>query len=75
MILIRPPWNLLGSAIQNPATAYKFELYDVRHDWTQNVDVSAKYPQKVTEMKLVVAADMVLTLLCWGNNAGIRISG
>jgi hypothetical protein len=35
----------------NPASAYKFELYDVRHDWTQYSDVSAKYPQKVQEMK------------------------
>ena len=31
----RPPWQLLGKAILDPATAYKFELYDVRHDWTQ----------------------------------------
>jgi len=41
---VRPPWELLGKAILNPAAAYKFELYDVRHDWTQNTDVAAKNP-------------------------------
>jgi len=29
---VRPPWSLLGTSIQDPATAYKFELYDVKHD-------------------------------------------
>ena len=38
---VRPPWQLLGKAIQDPATAYKFELYDVRQDWTQYTDVAA----------------------------------
>ncbi len=47
---IRPPWQLLGTAIQDPATAYKFELYDVRHDWTQYSDVAAANPAKVREM-------------------------
>jgi arylsulfatase len=28
----RPPWELLGKAIEDPAAAFKFELYDVRHD-------------------------------------------
>jgi arylsulfatase A-like enzyme len=48
---IRPPWELFGAAVADPASAYKFELYDVRHDWTQYTDVSAKYPQKVQEMR------------------------
>ena len=38
---VRPPWELLGKAILDPASAYKFELYDVRHDWTQYTDVAA----------------------------------
>ncbi|WP_374547254.1 arylsulfatase [Rhodoblastus sp.] len=46
----RPPWELFGTAIQDPATAFTFELYDVRHDWTQNTDVAAQNPQKVKEM-------------------------
>ena len=47
---IRAPWQLLGTAIQDPATAYKFELYDVQHDWTQYTDVAAANPAKVREM-------------------------
>lgn len=47
---VRPPWQLLGKAIQDPASAYKFELYDIRHDWTQNHDVAAQNPQIVQEM-------------------------
>ena len=46
----RAPWELLGKAIQDPATAFKFELYDVRHDWTQYTDVAAANPDKVKEM-------------------------
>jgi arylsulfatase A-like enzyme len=47
----RAPWVLAGAATPDPASAYKFELYDVRHDWTQNNDLAAKNPQKVQEMK------------------------
>jgi arylsulfatase A-like enzyme len=47
---VRPPWQLLGKAIEDPASGYKFELYDVRHDWTQYTDVAAQNPQKVQEM-------------------------
>jgi arylsulfatase len=47
----RPPWVMMGAAVADPATAFKFELYDVRHDWTQYTDVAAKYPVKVQEMK------------------------
>jgi arylsulfatase A-like enzyme len=46
----RPPWDLLGKTILDPASAYKFELYDVRHDWTQYTDVAAANPRKVKEM-------------------------
>jgi arylsulfatase A-like enzyme len=47
---IRAPWELLGKAIQDPASAYKFELYDVRHDWTQYTDVAAANPARMREM-------------------------
>jgi arylsulfatase len=47
---VRPPWELLGKAILDPASAYKFELYDVRHDWTQYTDVAAANPAKVREL-------------------------
>lgn len=47
---VRPPWDPLGKAILDPASAYKFELYDVRHDWTQYTDLAAANPAKVKEM-------------------------
>src|ERR1700730_5151545 len=47
---IRAPWELAGKAIDDPATAYKMELYDVRHDWTQYTDLAAANPNKVREM-------------------------
>lgn len=47
---IRPPWDLLGKAILDPASAYKFELFDLRRDWTQANDVAAANPAKVREM-------------------------
>jgi len=47
---IRSPWELLGKAILDPASAYKFELYDVRRDWTQYTDVLAANSAKMREM-------------------------
>jgi arylsulfatase A-like enzyme len=47
----RPPWQLLGDAILDPASAFKFELYDVRHDWTQYTDVAAANPARMQEMR------------------------
>jgi hypothetical protein len=54
---VRPPWQLLDAAIQDPASAYKFELYDVRHDWTQFTDVAAANPAKMQEMKDLMFAE------------------
>jgi arylsulfatase A-like enzyme len=47
---VRAPWELLGAVTLNPASAYKMELYDVQHDWTQYTDVAAANPTKVREM-------------------------
>jgi len=47
---LRAPWQLAVKAIEDPATAYKFELYDQSKDWTQNHDVAAEHPDKVKEM-------------------------
>jgi arylsulfatase A-like enzyme len=47
----RPPWNFgYGAVNLDPANSFKFELYDVRHDWTQYTDVAAQNPAKVKEM-------------------------
>jgi hypothetical protein len=48
----RPPWDIgLGAAITDVANGYKFELYNTKHDWTQNTDLSTKYPDKVRQMR------------------------
>jgi arylsulfatase len=47
---VRAPWDVLGKTILDPATAYKFELYDLSKDWTQYEDVAAQNPLKVKEM-------------------------
>ena len=54
---VRAPWELLGKAITDPASAYKFELYDVRHDWTQYTDVAAANPAKMREMTDLMFAE------------------
>ncbi|AFM25183.1 arylsulfatase [Desulfomonile tiedjei] len=54
---IRPPWQLLGSAILDPASAFKFELYDVRNDWTQFTDVADANPGKMREMRDLMFAE------------------
>jgi arylsulfatase A-like enzyme len=48
---IRAPWQLDTKAITDPASAFKFELFDLSKDWTQFTDVSAANPQKVQEMR------------------------
>jgi arylsulfatase A-like enzyme len=46
----RAPWQLETKAVTDPASAFKFELYDTSKDWTQNNDVAAANPLKVREM-------------------------
>jgi arylsulfatase A-like enzyme len=47
---IRAPWQLETVAVTDPATAFKYELYDTSKDWTQYTDVAAANPLKVKEM-------------------------
>src|SRR5271170_1559424 len=48
---LRAPWQLDTAAVLDPASAFKFELFDLSKDWTQYTDVSAANPKKVQEMK------------------------
>jgi arylsulfatase A-like enzyme len=48
---LRPPWELTGPAVQDPANAYKWELYDLSKDWTENDDLAAKFPDKLRELQ------------------------
>src|ERR1700678_3678058 len=46
----RAPWQLETKAVMDPASGYKFELYDLSKDWTQYTDVAAANPLRVREM-------------------------
>jgi arylsulfatase A-like enzyme len=48
---IRAPWQLDTKAVQDPASAFKFELYELSKDWTQYTDVAAANPRKVQELR------------------------
>jgi arylsulfatase len=47
----RPPWDIVGAVTQDPANAFKWELYDVSKDWSQDDNVAAKYPDKLRQMQ------------------------
>lgn len=48
---IRPPWDVTGPTTQDPANAYKWELYNITKDWTQFDDLAATYPEKLKELQ------------------------
>lgn len=48
---INPPWNMMSAAIADPATAFKWELFDLKKDWTQYENVAAANPRKLKEMQ------------------------
>jgi hypothetical protein len=47
----RPPWQIVGAAILDPANAFEWELYDVSKDWTQHNNVAASNPAKLKQMQ------------------------
>ncbi len=48
---IRPAWVVAGPTVQDPATAFKWELYDLSKDWTQSNDLAASNPKKLKELQ------------------------
>lgn len=48
---IRAPWDVTGPTTQDPANAYKWELYHVAKDWTEFNDLSASNPKKLKELQ------------------------
>ena len=55
---VRPPWQLLGSNILDPANGYQWELFDIRTDWTQYENVASKYPDKLNEMQQLLWVEL-----------------
>jgi arylsulfatase A-like enzyme len=48
---VRPPWEFGGVAMKDPATGFKWELYDITKDWTENNDLAATNPKKLKELQ------------------------
>ncbi len=45
------PWELFSTPPTDVAQAYKWELYDLNKDWTQDHDLAAEMPDKLREMQ------------------------
>jgi arylsulfatase A-like enzyme len=48
---ISPPWELGATPNPDVMNSYKWELYDLTKDWTQNDDIAAANPAKLKEMQ------------------------
>jgi arylsulfatase len=48
---LRPPWEITGPVVQDPANAYKWELYDLTKDWTEANDLAGANPDKLKELQ------------------------
>ena len=46
-----PPWDLATGKLPSVVDGYKWELYNLAEDFTQNNDLSAKNPAKLKEMQ------------------------
>jgi arylsulfatase A-like enzyme len=53
----RAPWEAFGPANPDPLNNQVLELYDLNTDFSQQMDLAAKYPQKVKEMKQMFIAE------------------
>jgi arylsulfatase len=48
---LRPPWDITGATTIDPATAFKWELYDLTKDWTQFNDIASSNPDKLKKLQ------------------------
>jgi Sulfatase len=51
-----PPW-LVGTKPMPPVEQYKWELYNIAEDFSQNNDLAAKNPEKLKELQAVFVAE------------------
>jgi arylsulfatase len=45
------PWELTKPANPDVMNAYKWELYNLKEDWTQDHNLAEKYPEKLRELQ------------------------
>lgn len=48
---IKPPWDVTATGTPDVANTYKWELYNLKKDWTQYDDLAASNPEKLKEMQ------------------------
>jgi arylsulfatase len=48
---INPPWNLATTLPTDVMNSFKWELYDLTKDWTQDNDLAASNPSKLKQMQ------------------------
>ncbi len=52
----QPPWAL-GTKPLPPVNEYKWELYNIAEDFSQNNDLAAKYPDKLKELQALFLSE------------------
>jgi arylsulfatase A-like enzyme len=52
-----PPWLLATGVLPNVDSGYKWELYNLKEDYTQYNDLSAKYPDTLKKMQALFLAE------------------
>jgi len=52
-----PPWDLATGKLPSVVDGYKWELYNLNEDFTQNNDLAAKNPAKLKEMQKLFAVE------------------
>ena len=69
-----PPWDLATGKLPDVATGYKWELYHITDDYSQDEDLSAKFPDKLKEMQaLFLSEGAKYNVLPLDNTAFIRL--
>ncbi|WP_232829447.1 arylsulfatase [Tropicimonas sp. IMCC34043] len=51
------PWSLFSVPAQDVMNSFKWELYDLTKDWTQNNDLAAEMPDKLRDMQQLFIAE------------------
>jgi arylsulfatase A-like enzyme len=69
-----PPWDLATGKLPDVTTGYKWELYHITEDFSQNNDLAAKMPDKLKEMQALFLSEAAkYNVLPLDNTAFVRL--
>src|SRR5450432_165151 len=69
-----PPWDLATGKLPDVATGYKWELYHITEDFSQNNDLAATNPDKLKEMQALFLTEAAkYNLLPLDNTTFVRL--